>query len=127
MTPPVATDSRDQRLARYQRFVEHVQKVCAEDPGRRAALRRSLGRLPEDAGYRAHGVVARFLSETPNRAEERAFYAVAAMIAAQPRDARDQERSNNGQGDTASAEPDATSAGDALDRSRAPVRRRRRP
>lgn len=108
MTSPATTSARDERLARYQRFIDHVHKVCLDDPGRRAALRHSLGKLPEGAGYRAHGVVTRFLPDNPYRAEERAFYAIAAMIAAQPRDARDQDRSDRG--DDQDAPPDVQPA-----------------
>lgn len=72
-------------------------------PGRRSVLRRSLGRpLDHPSVHRAHGLVAQYLPEFPDgppdssahgdvEAIERAFYTVAALIAAQPRGARDDE------------------------------------
>ncbi|GGM80558.1 hypothetical protein GCM10010106_29040 [Thermopolyspora flexuosa] len=68
-------------------YVAHVRRQVRE-PGRRAALRRSLGRPVEDVVTRlAHAVVAPWLpADRTWHAVERAYYSVAALIAAQPRD-----------------------------------------
>jgi CRISPR system Cascade subunit CasB len=71
----------------YDAFVQYVSKVCAENPGQRSALRLGLGRPPEQA-YTVHATVARWLPDGTRRAKEWALYAVASMIAAQPRSAR---------------------------------------
>ncbi|WP_462187162.1 type I-E CRISPR-associated protein Cse2/CasB, partial [Frankia sp. CcWB2] len=90
---------------RAARLVEAVTDALAV-PGRRAALRRSLGHSPQDPVVaRAHGMVAPYLPVLPDPARdgfypdtaidvvaiERAFYTVAALMAAQPRSARDAE------------------------------------
>ncbi|WP_261569911.1 type I-E CRISPR-associated protein Cse2/CasB [Frankia gtarii] len=90
---------------RATRLVDAVTGALAV-PGRRAVLRRSLGRVPQDpAVARAHGLIAPYLPMLPDPvrdgsypdtaidavAIERAFYTVAALIAAQPRSARDAE------------------------------------
>ncbi len=90
---------------RATRLVDAVTGALAV-PGRRAVLRRSLGRVPQDpAVARAHGLIAPYLPMLPDPARdgsypdtaidavaiERAFYTVAALIAAQPRSARDVE------------------------------------
>ncbi|MFC4057631.1 type I-E CRISPR-associated protein Cse2/CasB [Planomonospora corallina] len=73
------------------RYVAYLDRVIRTDPGRRAALRRGLGRPVDDALVRrSHAVVARWLPvDRPGRAVESAYYTVAALIAAQP--ARRQE------------------------------------
>src|SRR5699024_6005229 len=87
------------------RMVAYVRKVNAHDPGTRAALRRGLGRPPEDiANFHAHAVVALYLPEEHDRATERAFYTVAALVAAQPRGARDQEAEESAQDEDADSE-----------------------
>jgi CRISPR system Cascade subunit CasB len=79
-------------------FVAYIVERC-EEPRVRASLRRGVGQRPETA-FRSHAYVARWVS--PNnaidertqsyKAKEWAYYAVAAMIAAQPGNARrDQE------------------------------------
>lgn len=79
-------------VAAADRMVAQVRTINRHDPGTRAMLRRGLGRPPEDiANFHAHAVVARYLPERCTRAQERAFYTVAALVAAQPRGARDQE------------------------------------
>lgn len=79
------------RADRYDEFVRGMIKAC-KDPGQRAALRRGLGRPPEQA-YTMHAIVARWLPERPWPATEFAYYGVAAMIAAQARPAeRERER-----------------------------------
>jgi CRISPR system Cascade subunit CasB len=68
-----------------------VKTLTHPDKRRRVALRRALGRSPEDPAVRAaHMVIAPVLPKRCDEATERAFYSVASMIAAQPRDARDE-------------------------------------
>lgn len=73
------------RADKLARFVDHITTTCARDPGRRAALRRGLGRTPEQV-WTMHAIVAPWLPErrylAAHRAAERAFYTVAALIAA---------------------------------------------
>lgn len=71
--------------ARYDDFVAYIVKLCRA-PGSRAALRRGLGKSPEQA-YTMHSMIAWRVPATAFPATERAYYAVAAMIAAQARDA----------------------------------------
>ncbi|GAA1748945.1 type I-E CRISPR-associated protein Cse2/CasB [Streptomonospora arabica] len=84
--------NRHQLVAAADRMVAHLRVVNQREPGTRAMLRRGLGRPPEDiANFHAHAVVTRYLPDDSSPAEERAFYTVAALVAAQPRGARDQE------------------------------------
>ncbi|MFI8930855.1 type I-E CRISPR-associated protein Cse2/CasB [Streptomyces sp. NPDC053474] len=72
------------RPGKYQKFVARIETLCARDPGVRVALRRGLRRdLNNVRGL--HRIVAPWLPEHPSQAEERAFYAIAAMIADRPR------------------------------------------
>ena len=75
-------------LEAADKYVAYVREKVRSDPGRRSALRRSLGRPVEDvASRRAHSVVAPWLpADRTWHAVERAYYSVAALIAAQPRD-----------------------------------------
>jgi len=78
-----------QRRGRNENYVRWVEQVCRDDPGARSALRRGLGRGLDDVLYTRgmHRLVARWLpagGDTPV-AEQRAYYAVASLIAAQPR------------------------------------------
>ncbi|WP_206664213.1 type I-E CRISPR-associated protein Cse1/CasA [Thermomonospora catenispora] len=72
-------------LERPRRFVAEVFRLC-EDPGKRAALRSGLGR-PLDECHRMHKVIA---ARVPEEREtvQRAYYAIAAMIASLPPQAR---------------------------------------
>ncbi|KUP97774.1 type I-E CRISPR-associated protein Cse2/CasB [Thermobifida cellulosilytica] len=92
-------------LQRADALVERVGKLVAEEPAARAALRRGVGLTPDDPRMlAAHRVVAPYVpvtrsdedrrgsgTEQEAQAVERAFYAVAAIMAAQPRSARDQD------------------------------------
>ncbi|MFC7329880.1 type I-E CRISPR-associated protein Cse2/CasB [Marinactinospora rubrisoli] len=79
-------------VAAGDRMTARIRHVIEHDPGLRTALRRGIGRPPKDiANFHAHAVVAPFLPERPDHATERAFYTVAALIAAQQRGARDQD------------------------------------
>jgi CRISPR system Cascade subunit CasB len=78
-----------QRRGRNENYVRWVEQVCRDDPGARSALRRGLGRGLDDVLYTRgmHRLVARWLpagGDTPV-AEQRAYYTVASLIAAQPR------------------------------------------
>jgi CRISPR system Cascade subunit CasB len=78
-----------QRRRKNENFVRWVEEVCRNDPGARSALRRGLGRGLDDVLYTRgmHRLVARWLpagGDTPV-AEQRAYYTVASLIAAQPR------------------------------------------
>lgn len=83
----------DERRKGRSAFVGYVRVVC-RDPGTRATLRRGLGKRPTEVGVRTHSIVVRHLPEglRDDGPEERAYYTVAALIAAQPRSARDDER-----------------------------------
>ncbi len=111
----------EQRAARLVKATTASLKV----PGRRAALRRSLGRpLDHPAVQQAHRFVAPYLPDLPDPdrermsadtqrdvvAIERAFYTVAALIAAQPRTARDEELGSDAAGDDESSD-EATPGG----------------
>ncbi|MGM9336320.1 type I-E CRISPR-associated protein Cse2/CasB [Streptomyces murinus] len=76
--PPVT------RLSLYRAYVEEITARCGADPGVRVALRKGLRRGLDDVGS-LHRIVAPWLPEERGEAEERAFYAVAAMIADRPR------------------------------------------
>ncbi|MBX6765662.1 MAG: type I-E CRISPR-associated protein Cse2/CasB [Actinomadura rubrobrunea] len=72
-------------LERPRQFVAEVLTLC-EDPGRRSALRSGLGR-PLDECHRMHKVIAAKVPEDRDT-RQRAYYAVAAMIASLPPQAR---------------------------------------
>ncbi|GLU49915.1 type I-E CRISPR-associated protein Cse2/CasB [Nocardiopsis ansamitocini] len=82
------TDS-ERILARADLLVERVRALVVKEPASRAALRRGVGLTPDDPRMiPAHRIVAPFTAGE-RAATERAFYAVAAMMAAQSRTARD--------------------------------------
>ncbi|MER5317982.1 type I-E CRISPR-associated protein Cse2/CasB [Streptosporangium roseum] len=72
-------------IDKADRYVSHLSRLAQNDPGRRSALRRGLGRPVDDPMVRkAHAVVVPWLPTRPGRAVESAYYSVAALIAAQP-------------------------------------------
>lgn len=96
----------DYILQHADALVKRVSKLIVNEPAARAALRRGVGLAPEDPRMlAAHRVVAPYVPVPTDydvdrrraaslwdvHAVERAFYAVAAIMAAQPRSARDQE------------------------------------
>ncbi|MDT0407738.1 MULTISPECIES: type I-E CRISPR-associated protein Cse2/CasB [Streptomyces] len=81
MTAPVPT-----RRDVYEKYVAWINETCATDPGARVALRRGLRRDLDDVRG-LHRIVAAWLPHGVTPEEERAYYAVAAMIADQPRHA----------------------------------------
>ncbi|MFF8387404.1 type I-E CRISPR-associated protein Cse2/CasB [Streptomyces kanasensis] len=119
-TPPDSTSPSgpvlpQQRAARGERreetFVARITTLCA-DPGARTALRSGL-RKDLDAVPRMHKLVAPWLPQdhTPEDVQ-RAYYAVAAMIAAQPRFAFTAAREPDAAGDSDTATAGADTAGD---------------
>lgn len=85
---PSTEGSERQRPPRSARFAQEIEKICGADPGARNALRKGLRRGLDDRQVRVmHRIVSpwfprdRYVPE----AEERAYYAVAAMIADAPR------------------------------------------
>ncbi|MGW8376010.1 type I-E CRISPR-associated protein Cse2/CasB [Streptomyces sp. ODS28] len=69
-----------------EKFVNWVYDQC-EDPGRRAALRSGLGH-PLDKCRRMHAVIAHRVPRQYGEPTERAYYAIAAMVASLPPAAR---------------------------------------
>ncbi|MFJ4469631.1 type I-E CRISPR-associated protein Cse2/CasB [Streptomyces sp. NPDC089424] len=74
------------RAGRSRAYTNWVLQVCREDAGARSALRSGLGK-DLDSVRRMHRLVAPWLPEQRSADVERAYYTVAAMIAAQPRSA----------------------------------------
>lgn len=77
------------RPSRYQAYVRWVESTCGNDPGARTTLRNGLGRGLDDIRYvrGMHRLIARWLPRGTDTsdAEQRAYYTVASLIAAQPR------------------------------------------
>ncbi|MFJ9554426.1 type I-E CRISPR-associated protein Cse2/CasB [Nocardiopsis sp. NPDC101807] len=96
------TTEHDIRRA-ADRMAHDLTRRVADEPAVRATLRRGVGRRVEDpAMLPLHGFVTPYLGDLHERARprrfpdqgeavERAFYAVAALIAAQSRQARDRD------------------------------------
>ncbi|WP_030267599.1 type I-E CRISPR-associated protein Cse2/CasB [Streptomyces violens] len=87
MTTPTDTGDRAAaRRRRLQTYATWIEQTCKNDPGARSALRSGWRRGMDDV-RRMHRFIAPWLSQGSQtaEAEQRAFYAVAAMIAAQPR------------------------------------------
>lgn len=87
MTTPTDTEDRAAaRRARAQAFTTWIERTCSDDPGARSALRSGWRRGLDDA-HRMHRFIAPWLPQGAQTSEheQRAFYTVAAMIAAQPR------------------------------------------
>lgn len=96
-----------------------VTRITARSPGDRSVLRHSLGKAPREAALGVHRIVVPFLPEHASEAAERAYYMVAALIASQGRQARDQA------GDGPEAVPGATASQDTADGARVSAVRRR--
>lgn len=74
------------RPSRREKYIATIQHICQTDPGARSALRSGL-RRDMNAMTRMHRLIAPWLRQgslTPDN-EQRAYYAVAAMIADAPR------------------------------------------
>ncbi|MFF7249768.1 type I-E CRISPR-associated protein Cse2/CasB [Embleya sp. NPDC008237] len=88
-TPTAPTTARKPEGAPWaKKFVDRIHRAC-EFPGQRAALRSGLRREVDDSP-RMHAIVATLVPQVDrgNESRERAWYAVAAMIASLPRAAR---------------------------------------
>ncbi|MET8102194.1 type I-E CRISPR-associated protein Cse2/CasB [Streptomyces sp. NPDC005236] len=88
MTLPASVPAVPKKTTRSSdRFVAYVHELC-ESKGTRAALRRGLGLPVERCNYLHRYLVPRMPDQVHPDAK-RAHYAVAALIAARPRTARD--------------------------------------
>ncbi|MFH8473368.1 type I-E CRISPR-associated protein Cse2/CasB [Streptomyces sp. NPDC018000] len=85
-TGKIPQQNSTQQAGRSRAYTYWVERVCREDAGARSALRSGL-RKDLDSLRRMHRLVAPWLPEPRSADVERAYYAVAAMIAAQPRSA----------------------------------------
>ncbi|MEU3521364.1 type I-E CRISPR-associated protein Cse2/CasB [Streptomyces sp. NPDC006654] len=112
------------RPSLYRAFVNHIETRCAQDPGVRVALRKGLRRDLDDVRG-LHRIVAAWLPDGCPQAEERAFYAVAAMIADRPRHTFHTPGDHDDPDATAPAgrEPTAPPAGQAEAAATQPTRR----
>lgn len=80
-------------LRKADELVRDVRQMVNDKPADRAALRHSLGHIPEDTALDVHRIVVPHLPyEYPDDATERAFYAVPGYIAAQTRQGREDEK-----------------------------------
>ncbi|MEU5718705.1 type I-E CRISPR-associated protein Cse2/CasB [Streptomyces sp. NPDC020403] len=82
----IPQQNRAPRAGRSRAFTDWIVQVSGEDPGARSALRSGL-RKDLDSVRRMHRLVSPWLPEQRSEDVERAYYTVAAMIAAQPRGA----------------------------------------
>ncbi|GEM33151.1 hypothetical protein NN3_41580 [Nocardia neocaledoniensis NBRC 108232] len=82
-------DARARALVSQVEHIHRTSRIYRSSRAARAELRRTVGLAPDDPRARgAHRIVAPHLPFGADAAVERAFYAVAAMIAAQPRPGR---------------------------------------
>ncbi|WP_129839660.1 type I-E CRISPR-associated protein Cse2/CasB [Streptomyces sp. RFCAC02] len=81
---------RDERLKPYDTFVDQVLAACRE-PGTQQALRQGLAKPVNEVPARTHAALLRagLVPENARGAKRRAYYAVAALIAARPRAMRE--------------------------------------
>lgn len=100
-------------------LAREVMRLTRKSPADRSLLRHSLGKAPEEAALGVHRIVTPFVSDSASDAEERAYYLVAALIASQPRSARDQRDTRS----TPDSPPDGTTAQGETDDAAAPTRR----
>ncbi len=108
-----AQEEKPSKLGTHDKYVAFIRDRC-RTPGSRAALRSGLGRRPEQA-HRMHPFVATWLSDGVSEGRERAYYTVAALIAAQPPDAREEDKDDGGADETGdkAATPGEAAAVDA--------------
>jgi CRISPR type I-E/ECOLI-associated protein CasB/Cse2 len=98
------------RTSRDRNFVSEIEKTCKEDAGARAALRSGL-RKDLNSVPRMHRFIAKWLAEDERSGDKaRAYYAVAAMIASQPRSSYATTSASPDEDAAASAAPDDATA-----------------
>jgi CRISPR system Cascade subunit CasB len=107
-------------------LVREVTRIAAQNPADRSVLRHALGKPPEEVALGVHRIVVPFLPGRPRgrkkagryEAAERAYYAVAALIASQPRSARDEAGADQTPGSRSDGEtaPDPTDSASVLQR-----------
>ncbi|MFI6984194.1 type I-E CRISPR-associated protein Cse2/CasB [Embleya sp. NPDC050154] len=72
------------RRTEHLSFVQEIRRLCADNPGVHARLRRGVGKdIDQVTGM--HEFIAHWLPDKRNRERDRAYYAIAALIADQPR------------------------------------------
>ncbi|MFJ2565733.1 type I-E CRISPR-associated protein Cse2/CasB [Streptomyces sp. NPDC087568] len=81
---PAQRSAGTTRLVGYRKFTAAVLRMCERDPGARAALRSGV-RKDLDAVPRMHRLIAHLVPPNVTDDTQRAYYAVAAMIAEQAR------------------------------------------
>jgi CRISPR system Cascade subunit CasB len=91
-------------------LAREITRLIKRSPGERSVLRHSLGKRPEEVAVGVHRIVVPLLPRDAPEGAERAYYTVAALIASQPRQARDQAATDDtaeapSGGDTAPDEP----------------------
>src|SRR5579859_3983188 len=69
-------------------LAREVMRLARNSPADRSVLRHSLGMSPKEVALGVHRIVVPFVPDHAPESAERAYYAVAALIASQPRDAR---------------------------------------
>jgi CRISPR system Cascade subunit CasB len=74
--------------AQADALAREVTRLARNSPADRSVLRHSLGKSPKDVALGVHRIVVPFVPDHAPESAERAYYAVAALIASQPRDAR---------------------------------------
>ncbi len=77
------------------KLAREVTRLTKRSPADRSVLRHSLGKAPEDVALGVHRIVVPLLPKEATAEAERAYYAVAALIASQSRQARDQADSDD--------------------------------
>ncbi|UWM49672.1 type I-E CRISPR-associated protein Cse2/CasB [Streptomyces carpaticus] len=106
-TPPTVSDSPPARHQMPLRYTSWIAEKCREDPGVRKQLAGGL-RLPLDHKrvQPMHRYVTRWLPKGASDEEQRAYYTVAALIAAQPRIRRGADEEPVPAADSESQDPD---------------------
>jgi CRISPR system Cascade subunit CasB len=103
--------------AEADRMAREISRLIRRSPGDRSVLRHSLGQAPEEVSVGVHKIVVPLLPKdaadgTPRAHDvERAYYAVAALIASQQRPARDQAGGDGTPDDPPGAAPPDDPAG----------------
>jgi CRISPR system Cascade subunit CasB len=87
------------------RMVRQISKLTASNPADRSVLRHSLGQAPKEVSLGVHRIVVPLLPENHSETDEQAYYTVAALIASQPRQARDQAHADDGSREPGSGDP----------------------